>query len=77
MKNISKLKVWRKGEYKGEFLYFSRIGLTVFRDSNGNIHKPRLSFFELYRLYTDSEEHEVKSQFDPVTKLELTGKIVL
>ena len=77
MRNVSKLKIWKRGQYKGVFIYFRHIGLTLFLDPDGNVHKPRLSFLELQKLYRQNEEYRTAVQFDPLTRLEVEGRITL
>ncbi len=78
MNNVSNLVVRKKnGEKLGKFIYFRRVGVTLFRDADGNLHKPGKNFRELYELYKKSEKYEIEEHFDPVTQLELRGKIVL
>jgi len=78
MDNVSKLIVRKKkdGQRLGTFIYFRRVGVTLFRDADG-LHKPGKNFRELYELYKKSEKYEIEEHFDPVTQLELRGKIVL
>ena len=77
MGDVSKFKIWKKGQYKGVFVYFRRISLTLFLDPDGNVHKPKLSFLELLRLYKQSEEYKTVTRLDPLTRLEVEGRITL
>ena len=76
MKNTARFKVWKKGREIGEFLYLRRLDLTLFRNPQGELEKPRLSFKELYRLYKQAG-YEIQESFSPVDKLFMDGRIRL
>ncbi|MHC1635736.1 MAG: hypothetical protein ACXQTS_03810 [Candidatus Methanospirareceae archaeon] len=76
MKNIAKFKVWKKGREIGEFLYLRRLDLTLFKNPQGELEKPRLSFEELYKLYKEAG-YEIKESFSPIDRLFMEGRVVL
>ncbi len=76
MGKVARFKVYRNGKEIGEFLHFRRIGLTLFRNSRGELEKPRLPFEELYRLYRKAR-YEIRESFSPVDELFINGRIVL
>ena len=76
MGKIAKFKVFRNREEIGEFLYFQRLGLTLFRSPQGELEKPRLSFRELYKLYKQAG-YDVQESFNPIDRLFIEGRITI
>lgn len=76
MKNTARFKVWKKGREIGEFLYLRRLDLTLFRNPQGELEKPKLPFEELYKLYKKAG-YEIRESFSPIDELFINGRIVL
>jgi len=76
MGKVARFRVYRNGKEIGEFLYFRRIGLTLFRNPQGELEKPKLPFEELYKLYRKAG-YEIRENFSPVDELFINGRVVL
>jgi len=76
MGKVARFRVYRNGREIGEFLHFKNIGVTLFRNPQGELEKPRLSFEELYKLYKEAG-YEIKEGFSPMDRLFMEGRVVL
>ena len=76
MGKVARFKVYKNGREIGEFLHFRRIGITLFRNPQGELEKPKLPFEELYKLYKKAG-YEIRESFSPIDELFINGRVIL